>query len=153
MRSEEPHGPPEPEPPRREFRFKPTEFEVTNRPADATAANAPIDVSQLYRQANAPRPKAPATTPRSADNEVHSLLRANLAHAQAKGENEVIPRRRRLSRRQRDYWLLLFGGNLLVVGIVFAAGINTMTLAFGFAAMAVLSLVLTWIMCFVLDDY
>jgi hypothetical protein len=157
MRNEEPYGPPEPEALRREFRFKPTEFEVANRPVDATPANAPIDVNQLYRQANAPKPPPPArgnpTAPPPAENEVHAVLRANLARAQAQGENEVIPARRRLSRRKRDYWLLLALGNALVVGIVLAVGINAMTLAFGFTGIVVLSLVLTWIMWMVLDDY
>ena len=96
VKNEDPLGPPEPESPRREFRFKPTEFEVTNRPADGTPGNAPIDVTQLYRQANA-SPVAPSQT----ENEVHAMLRANLAKDAAKGLNEVIPARRRLSRRRR----------------------------------------------------
>jgi hypothetical protein len=153
VKNEEPLGPPEPEPPRREFRFKPTEFEVANRPADDTPGNAPIDVQQLHRQAKAPSPAPGAVAPSQAENQVHAMLRANLAKDAARGLNEVIPARRRLSRRKRDFWLILIGGNLLVVGIVLFLGINAMTLAFGFVAMAVLSIILTWIMWFVLDDY
>jgi hypothetical protein len=153
VKNEEPLGPPEPEPPRREFRFKPTEFEVANRPADDTPGNAPIDVTQLYRQATKP-PVAPGTAaPRPAENEVHAMLRANLAKEEAKGLNTVLPQVRRLSRRKRDFWLILTGGNVLVVGIVLLLGINAMTLAFGFVAMAVLSIILTWIMWFVFDNY
>jgi hypothetical protein len=154
MRNEEPHGPPEPEPPRREFHFKPTEFEVTNRPADDTPGHAPIDVQQLYRQANTPQPPAPGVIlPSQAENEVHAILRANVARDDAQGRNAVVPGRRRMSRRKRDYWLLLGGGNLLVVLIVLGLGVNVMTFAFGFAAIVLLSLVLTWMMWFVMDDY
>jgi hypothetical protein len=153
VKNEEPQGPPEPEPPRREFHFKPTEFEVTNRPVNATPADAPIDVRQLYRQGATPSPPTHAgTKPAPAENDVHDILRANLARAQAKGQNEVIPVRR-VSRRKRDYWLLLIGGNLTVVGLVLLLQKNFVTLVFGFSAMILVSIALTWIMWFVMDDY
>jgi hypothetical protein len=153
MRNEEPHGPPEPEPPRREFHFKPTEFEITNRPADDTPGNAPIDVQQFYRQAGVPSPSPAVPAPVKAENEVHAILRANVAQAEAEGLNKVVPQPRRLSRRKRDYWLLLVGGNLLVVGLVSVLHKNVVTLAFGFGAMIFCSLALTWVTWVVLDDY
>jgi hypothetical protein len=153
MRNEEPHGPPEPEPPRREFHFKPTEFETTNRPADDTPGNAPIDVQQLYRQAGARPPPPAANAPVKAENEVHAILRANVAQAEAKGLNEVIPQPRRPSRRKRDFWLLLAGGNLLVVGTVGVLHKNVITVIFGFSAMVFFSLGLIWVMWVVMDDY
>ena len=149
MRNEEPQGPPEPEPPRREFHFKPTEFETTNRPADDTPGNAPIDVQQLYRQAGPPAPSAPV----KAENEVHAILRANVAQAEAKGLNEVTPQPRRLSRRKRDFWLLLAGGNLLVIAAVLLTHKNVLTLIFGLSATVFFSLTLIWVMWFVIDDY
>ena len=150
MRNEEPHGPPAPEPPRREFRFKPTEFEVANRPAGTTPADAPIDVHQLNRLAGSPPPAA--GTPAPAENEIHALLRANLAQAEAKGENEVIPRHR-ISRRKRDYWLVLISGNGLVVASVLIAQKNFIAMILGLSAMVFFSVALTWIMWFLLDDY
>lgn len=154
MRNEEPQGPPAPEPPRREFHFKPTEFEVANRPAGATPADAPIDVKQLFRQAQtkSPPPAAGAAAPAPAKNEVHDLLRANLARARAQGEHDVIPVRR-VSRRKRDYWTLLIGGNLLVVAVVLLLQKNVISLIFGFSAMVFVSIAVTWIMWFVMDDY
>ena len=80
------------------------------------------------------------------------MLRENVAREKALGLNEVIPRRRP-SRRKRDYWLLLVGGNLLVLGAVSVMQRNIVTLAFGFSAMVFCSLALTWIMWVVLDDY
>lgn len=150
VKSDAPHGPPEPEPPRRDFKFKPTEFETTNRPADDTPGNARIDVKELNRQAAAP---PPANPPAPAENEVHALLRANLARAQAKGENEVIPQPRRPSRRKRDFWLLFIGGNLLFAGAVGALDKNAVTVIFGFSGMVFFSLGLIWVMWVVMDDY
>ena len=60
---------------------------------------------------------------------------------------------RKLSRRTRDYWLILVSGYLGVAAIVFWMGPNAMTLAFGFVAILVITVVTTWIMRFVIDDY
>ena len=145
-------GPPDPpEALPREFHFKPTAFARANRPADATPGNAPIDVAQLYRAASAPAP-APAA-PRKAENEVHAILRANLAADVAKGLNQVVLQNRRPSRRKRDYWLVLVGGNLGFAGAMLLAHKNVVTLVFGFSGMVFFSIGLTWIMWAVLDDY
>lgn len=147
MRNEDPLGPPEP--PSRTFQFKPTAFEVSNRPAGETPADQPIDVHQLNRLAGPPPP--PVAAP--AENEVHAILRANLARAQAKGENDVMLPPRRPSRRQRDFWLLFIGGNLLAAGAVGVLHRNVVTVVFGFSAMVFFSLGLIWVMWFVMDDY
>ena len=149
--SDAPRTPPEPENPRREFRLKPPEFERANRPADAFGDNAPVDVQQILREANARRP--PPTAPGPAENDVHAMLRDNAARARAQGLNEVIPQRRRPSRRKRDYWLMLVGGNLLVVGAVLGLHSNVVTLIFGLSAVILFTLGLTWVMWAVMDDY
>jgi hypothetical protein len=152
--SDAPSNPPGPsggEHPRRELRLKPPEFERANRPADAFGDNAAIDTRQLYREANAR--SRPTAAPAKADNEVHAILRDNLARANAQGLNEVIPQRRRPSRRKRDYWLMLAGGNLLVVGAVLALHANAVTLIFGLSAVVLFTLGLTWVMWAVMDDY
>lgn len=152
MKHDEPEGPPAPEPPPREFKLKPTQFERVNRPADATPGNAPIDVQQLYRQANASPPRPSAPPPATAKNDVHAILRANLEEAKAKGLYDVIPQRR-TSRRKRDFWVLLIGGNVLMLGALAVMHRNPVTLVFGFSAMVFCSLALTWVMWFVMDDY
>jgi hypothetical protein len=151
VKNDEPLGPPEPEPPRREFRFKPPEFDVANRPVKATPTDAPIDVHQLHRLARPPPPTADAPAP--AENEIHAILRANLARAEAKGEHELILEPRPPSRRKRDFWLLLIGGNLVVAGAVGGLHKNVITVVFGFSAMVFFSLGLIWVMWFVMDDY
>jgi len=143
--------PPDPENPRREFQFKPSEFERDNRPAQPDGSNAPIDVRQHFRSAS-PASAVPGTAVKP-ENEVHAILRSNVAHAKARGLHEVIPQRRRPSRRRRDYWLMLAGGNLLVVGAVLALHANVVTLIFGLSAVVLFSLGLTWVMWFVMDDY
>ena len=153
VKNEDPLGPPEPEPPRREFRFKPAAFESANRAVDPTLGDFPIDVKNLNRQAAPSSPPPAASAPPPAENEIHAILRANLARDQAKGENEVVPQNRRPSRRKRDFWLLLIGGNLLVAGTVGVLQKNVVTVVFGFSAMVFFSLGLIWVMWVVMDDY
>ena len=57
------------------------------------------------------------------------------------------------SRRKRDYWLLLIGGNLAIIGLVGLFQLNPVTVVFGFAGVIILTVSLTWIMWFVMDDY
>ncbi len=149
MRNEDPLGPPEPEPPPRTFQFKPTAFEVSNRRAGAAPADQPIDVRQLNRLAGPP----PSSAAVPAENEVHAILRANLARAEAQGENAIILPPRRPSRRKRDFWLLFIGGNLLAAATVGGLHKNVVTVVFGFSAMVFFSLGLIWVMWFVMDDY
>lgn len=143
--------PPEPAPPPREFHFKPTEYERANRPAGATPGNAPITVAQLYRAAGGPGPSPAART--QPENEVHAILRANLAANDAKGLNQFVIEQRRPSRRKRDYWLVLTAGNLVFGGFMILAHKNVISLVFGFSGMIFFSIGLTWIMWMVLDDY
>jgi len=146
-----PAGPLEPpEPPPREFNLKPTEYERVNRPADSTPGNKPIHVAQLYRAANTP--KTSPAPPVKTENEIHAILRANLAAEKAKGLNEVIPTKRR-SRRKQDYWLLLIGWNLLVGAVAVQSHRHSVTLVFCLSAAVFVSVALTWIMWGIMDDY
>ncbi len=151
--SESKPSPEEPEAPRRTFRFKPTEFERTNRPLDGTDDTTAIDARIVNRQANLTpadlrAPKAPV-----ADNEVHAILRSNVAHANEDALNATLLRERPPSRRKRDYWTLLIGCNLLIAGFVMLIDRSIGTLVFAGAGMILLSVALTWIMWFVMDDY
>ncbi|MDB6167512.1 MAG: hypothetical protein JWM88_376 [Verrucomicrobia bacterium] len=148
--SENSREPEPPEPPRREFRFKPTTFERAN-PATGAENNPPIDVRDIFRQASAGPPK-PRATPDPAANEVHDILRANLARENETGRNDVAPEPRRASRRKRDYWFLLLGGYLLFA-IIAVISRNYVVLVFGGAGMILYTLGVTWIMWHVMDDY
>lgn len=145
-----------PEPPRREFRFKPAEFERDNPPVEGPNALPAFDVRELYEKANQPpgSPRNPSRAPAApAENEVHEILRANLNQANEAGLNEVVLRPKRISRRKRDYWLMLIGGNLALVGLVLVLQKNVVTLVFGGSGIIFYSIGLTWIMWFVMDDY
>ena len=151
--SDAPPNPPTPEPPQRGSPPKPPNFERVNRPVNESQDSAPIDVKQLYRQAGTPPPAPGAVAPSKAENEIHAILRANVARAEAQGLNQVIPERRRPSRRKRDFWLLFISGNLLVVASVSGLYRNAVTLVFGLAAIVMFSLGLIWVMWVVMDDY
>lgn len=57
------------------------------------------------------------------------------------------------SRRKREFWLLLVGGNLFIIGGVWLSGINVITVIFGLAALIIFSLGLSWVMWQVMDRY
>lgn len=119
--------PDEPDPPRKFYGFKPTTFEVANpRPAiasttDSTAQPAPdpgipaappgpIDVHELHRLASTGLPLLNTPAIPKKENEVHTILRENLAVADAAGLNDVKidPRyRSRQQRRVRLFWIAI----------------------------------------------
>jgi len=151
------------DPPRRFFQLKPKAFEAVNDVPAAPAPPAP-DPDPAGRAANPPAPAgridvrdlfAAATTPgpllggsrSTAKNEVHAMLSENHARAEAAGLNAVTVRARRPSRRKRDFWLLLVGGNaVLAVGMVLQPII-------AIAGVVLYNVSLLWIMWFVMDDY
>lgn len=89
---------------------------------------------------------------KAAAHDVHAMLRENRAVEEQAGFDEVIVRPVK-SRRKRDFWLMLIVGNLVIIGATLLSGLNPVTLLFGFAGLIMLSLGLTWIMWFVMDDY
>ena len=96
---------------------------------------------------------APIAAPTPAPNDVYQVLQDNLARENAAGLNVVRPVPKRPSRRKRDFWLVLIGGNLAIMASVGFTSINVMTVIYGFAGVILLSSGLTWIMWFVMDDY
>ena len=158
--------PDELDPPRKFYGLKPREFEVVNAqprhpgesPPAAGAASEPrpeaIDVNDLIRSANAGGagllPKAGSV----AENEVHAILRDNLARAEAAGLNELTPKPRRKSRRKRDYWLLLAGACAVFGTIILKSGPREpVTFIVALGGLVVSTVGLTWILWFVMDDY
>lgn len=96
--------PDEPDPPRKFYGFKPREFATANapRPAAPPPAAAPlpdpgivpvhdarIDVHDLHRAAATGLPLLSAPPSPIRENDVHTILRANLAVADAAGLNHV----------------------------------------------------------------
>jgi len=149
----------EPEPPRKFYGFKAREFERANATNEAKPAGdasptagpeprpntvGPIDVHDLIRSGAGPLPSRHPGAART--NEVHDILRENLARANDAGLNEVKPRRRR-SRRRRDYFITLCLGNSLLL-----AGALIMPV-FGIAGMILFNIGYTWITWYVMDDY
>ncbi len=148
---------PDADPPPRKFTFKERTFESINPPAGTPTTVDSIDLTALIRAANTPgtpesgSPPPPPIPP--PNNEVQALLRANEAHENA-ARLPAPPRPARApSRRKRDYFLTLIVGNLLLAASVVISGNNVVVLAYGAAGMIVLTLGLTWIMWFVMDDY
>jgi hypothetical protein len=81
------------------------------------------------------------------------VLRANLAHANAAGLNDLALKPKRRSRRKRDYWLLLVPINAFFAFWAFGPWANIMTFAYGVGGIILFTGSLTWVMFGVLDDY
>jgi hypothetical protein len=155
------------DPPRKFFELKDREFERVNpaRPPESAAsanpppppadASKPIDVRDIYQQAATPGPVLSPGSRRNDPNEVHGILRENLARENAAGLNEVPHRRRPVSRRFRDYVLLMVGLNVgLGLNAVRAShGGDVVGFVSSIAGMGLLSAGVTWVMWFVMDRY
>ena len=76
-----------------------------------------------------------------------TAVRAPFARANAAGLNDLAPLPKRKSRRKRDYFLCLVGGNALL-GLGFM-----LNPVFAGAGIVIFNIGLTWIMWFVMDDY
>ena len=142
-----------PDPPRKFYQLKQKEFEIVNAPSGAAAADStPTHVRGHLRAANN-APLKPAATPPPRENEVHALLRDNLARANAAGLNDLAPPPKRRSRRKRDYFLLLVPVDAFFAYMAFGPGANAATFAYGLGGIALYTCGLTWVMWFVMDDY
>jgi hypothetical protein len=152
----------EPQPPRKTYGFKPREFERANParpepPSDATpptrdpgiapADSGTIDVNDLIRAGVGSGPQLGANAAPNRSNDVHAMLRDNLARADAAGLNDVTLPPKRISKRTRDYFLMLIGGNVVLAGGFFLQPI------FAGAGVVLYNTGLAWIMWFVMDAY
>ncbi len=150
-----------PDPPRKFYKFKPVDFENVNgvRQASSLDDTQPlpdpgiiesdkvrIDVRDLARAAKIPIASSAPTAPKPI-NEVHAVLQANLAKANAAGLNDVDLTPKRPSRRKRDYWLAAALGNAALAVAIMIQPI------YGAAGVIIYNLGLTWTMWFVMDDY
>lgn len=157
-------------PPRREF-------ERLNPPA-----TPPLELRAIIAAANQPPPAAvsgsPPAPPSLRPNDVHALLRLNLAVERALGLHRLAPPRARSSRRLRDYAvaLAIIGAAIVLVLLVecfVAVQVQVLAarmpdqfwpllgqvlfhspiFAWGLAAFAVYAIALGWVLFFIVDDY
>jgi hypothetical protein len=145
------------DPPRKVYGFKERDFKRDNAPP--SAAPPPPTVKELARMAtkdgspggHSP-PRKPAGPKAGDPNDVYAVLQQNRQSAAKHGLNEVEIRKIK-SRRKRDFWLILVGGNLAIIGGVWFSGINVFTVIFGLAGLIVFSLGLSWVLWQVMDRY
>lgn len=157
----------ETDPPRKFYGLKPKEFERVNDgraaeqmampavdPVDQRAIpDAPVDVRELARIASLNVPALKGNNPANRDNEVHTILRENLAQANAAGLNDLKPKKRRRSKRLRDYLILMIGVNGAIIAVVWSRGPAVATTVIGLAGVVMFSIILTWLMWAVWDNY
>jgi hypothetical protein len=142
-----------PDPPRKNYGFKERDFKRDNAHPSALP---PMPTAKDLAMMSGPEPPATArakAAPKPGDpNDVFTVLQQNRAVEQRGGRDEIEIRKVK-SRRKRDFWLMLVGGNLLIIGMVAITGFNVVSVIFGLAGIIILSLSLTWIMWQVMDRY
>lgn len=122
-----------PEAPRRNFGFKPKEFERVNAPRHD--ADAPAEAPPLA-------------------NDVFAIQRDLRAREIAAGMDELAPPERPKSgRRKRDYWTVLLAVNGLAALAALLSRGNVVVLVYAFSGAILLSIGATWIMWVLIDDY
>jgi hypothetical protein len=121
--------------------------------ASPLSSDDPPPVKHTFTTAKFEAVNEPTATPTPAPTDVYQVLQDNLARENAAGLNVVKPVPKRPSRRKRDFWLLLVLGNLTIAATVHFAGGNVMSNLFSLAGIILLSVSLTWVMWFAMDDY
>jgi hypothetical protein len=117
-------------------------------PADPPRKNYDLKAREFVRLNARPGD----TTGKSTGHDVYAMLQHNRTVEKQAGCDHVEIMAVK-SRRKRDYWWSLIGGNGFIVGLVALARFNLVSLIFGLAGVVVFSLSLTWILWFLLDDY
>jgi hypothetical protein len=147
------------DPPPKVYGFKEREFKRDNAPSSglppmSTAKDLAKIASPDVPAAFKPPPGASAGgVNRAADpNDVYAVLQQNRAKENQFGLNEVQIKEIK-SKRKRDFWLMLVGGNLFIIGLVFITGFNVASVIFGLSGIVMLSLGLTWVMWHVMNKY
>lgn len=144
--------PDENDPPRKVYGFKERDFKRDNPPAaGGEAMPSAQDLAKLAGHHHNPGPR---TAGAKADdpNDVFKVLDQNRS-VEKHHHLDDIEIKKVKSRRKRDFWLILVGGNLAIIGSVFISGINVITVIFGLAGLVVFSIGVSWIMWQVMDKY
>jgi hypothetical protein len=160
----------ESDPPRKNYGFKPREFERANparppHPSDASvpapdpgivaADSGKIDVHDLIRAGAGAGPQLGNNAVKNRDNEVHTILRENLQRDIAAGHydlGELDDSKRR--RRIRNYWLALvaFDGPFSLIAYSIGPG-AAIPFVCSLAAIAMFTSYLTWHTFFLRTHY
>ncbi len=162
--------PDEPDPPRKFYGFKPREFESANfhPPAPSAPGATPvaplspppgtggkIDVRDLARLATPDGTLLSKTPTPGPENEIHTILRDNLARADAAGLHALGPLDdSKRCRRIRRYWLLLAVVDLPLGTFAFWIGHGAaIPFVFAVAGVAMFTSWLTWETFFLRTHY
>jgi hypothetical protein len=144
--------PDEPNPPRKVYGFKEREFKRDNAPSsEVPPAPSVQDLAKMAGHHHDPRPRSAAA--KAGDpNDAFTVLQQNRKSEQLHNL-DAIEIKETKSRRKREFWFLLVGGNLFILGAVWLSGINVLTVIFGLAGLIIFSLGLSWVMWQVMDRY
>lgn len=140
------------EPPPKTYGFKDRDFKRDNLRGPGAE---PLPTAQELAIMAGPVIATPkgATSPKADDpNDVFTHLQRNRAVEKQHGLDAVEIRKIK-SRRKRDFWLLLVGGNLAIAAGVALSGFNLINVIFGLAGLILFSLGVTWVMWQVMDRY
>lgn len=164
-----------PDPPRKFYGFKPREFTRVNSPSEPPAAaptppepgesaapaaaafdpNARIDLQELVRTGAGDRSQLGSNKVANRANDVHGILRQNLAHDQAAGHYDLGPlddsvRRRRI----RRYWITIAVIDIPLGAFAYYVGHEAaVPFVFAIAAIAFITARLTWQTFFLRTHY
>lgn len=141
------------EPPRKNYEFKEREFKRDN-PVSSKETPPPTAKELAMMAGPGARSSPPAANQaKPADpNDVYAMLKENRAAAQRDHLNEVVIKSVK-SRRKRDYWLMLVTANSALFLTAAVGRANAFVLGSALAGMVIISIGLTWVMWFIIDDY
>jgi hypothetical protein len=155
------------DPPRVYYQLKPREFERVNAvapsspPIDSPPAavspmpdtSARIEVHDLLAQASVPGPVLAPGEKVVAKNEIHGILEENLNRANEAGLNNLPPKPKRRSRRNRDFLLVVIPLDMFFGFAAFGPYANPVSFVYGVAGIIFATVGVGWVMFFVMDDY
>ena len=143
------------DPPRKACELKAGPFKTLNAPADQPQAVPAISVQDHLRYAQSnPRAASPSgPLPKVPENEIHAILRGNVARSKSAGLEELEPLPKRRSRRKLDFFITLVAGNLVILACAMASGFNSAVMTCALGGVALFTVAITWVMWFVMDDY
>lgn len=143
--------PDELDPPRKNYGFKEREFQREEKPK--SDSQPPISVQDLAKQSGPVTRSGPigGAAKASDPNDVYTARDKIRIAEKAAGVDDLEIRKKKTARRTRDYWLMLLGGNaVLIVGSVYMGGA---AIVFGLAGVIIYSLGLTWVVWQIMDRY
>ena len=95
----------------------------------------------------------PGTQAHSDDHDVYAIRRDLRAREMAAGLDATSPKPAKMSRRKKDYLLLMIAGNLLFLTFLVNGRGNVMVMVYSFSGMILYSISVSWIMWQIMSDY